>query len=254
MSGQGQVIDAPSSSSGRHALRCGVCQGTEKFRRTSTRRVFCSICQSLLLDPTPQARRTSRPRPSVPKTRRQPAKAGAVANGAHAPWRKAESLGPERLIGMEKHIKAIGIWYRLVGVLGALACIVAGALTGSVVSLLGLVFCLPPLFIGHYLTKYQNWARWTVVVLTGLGSALNIGSVLFAGAAAAGVVFPLLWNAAVLVVLLNSASAGIFTADYRNEVARTPGVSVPFWTSPFFFVPVAIFFVGLMAAFGGMLR
>lgn len=247
MSSQGRLIAAPSKT-GRIALRCKTCgcKETVSVAFASKRRVFCSTCSSLLRDPDAGQRTTDLAPVSRGETRRQrPVDATRTSKSEDA---STDCRPDERLIGMEKHIMAMGVLYRLIGVLGVVASVLLAAAVGPVAGLGG-VFFLAAILLGHHLANYRTWARWGVVVLVVLSAALQVFGLLFGSAGLVSSAFSLLWDGAMLVVLFSPAANTIFTERYRHLVQRTSTVSVPFWTSPFFFVPIGMIMISLALAF-----
>jgi len=186
--------------------------------------------------------------------------------------------GARRDVKMEAHLRAIGLWHRVEGAIGAgvvLVGVVAivggiGGLGGKVgageaivigVLALFLLACAAAYFmLGHYLARYYNGARLTAGVLVGLGTLttmINGVMVVFStrdpAAIAMAVLTPLpglAWSLAQMWALFNDRAGAICTAEYRALVARSPGVKVPLARSPFLWVPFAV--IALWLGVGAM--
>jgi hypothetical protein len=83
--------------------------------------------------------------------------------------------------------------------------------------------------LGHGLTRLQSWARWTVVVLTGLSLISNIGfgvglcfaypawgllSLVIGGALHAMILYP----------MLTKAAGVVFSRQYKEVIRATPEI------------------------------
>jgi len=150
-----------------------------------------------------------------------------------------------RLIRHESHARAISFWNHLSAVLGGVGVVVGLVFLGRLgaplwplgfqAMFVGLLFAL-----GRGQWTYQTWARWITVALAGLHLALAcVASILQPGVGALlALVISGCWDGGVLWVLLSPAGAAVFSPKYRELVARTGTRQVPFWGSPFFYLPV----------------
>lgn len=201
----------------------------------------------------------------------------AVGLGAGGPMGKRD-------LDMERHLRAIAIWYRINGVLlfVACACFIIAAVVGisqtsgrgrggeagivAGVMMVMVVICggigLLTYLLGHYLAKYSNGARITTGVLAILGmvgSACNLLSSLaqLGGAGRAGapegavllgvLVMVVLWIAiygGICWAVFNGRSAAICTEQYRALVARTPSQQPSTYSSVFFWGPFVMMALG----------
>jgi hypothetical protein len=207
------------------------------------------------------------PAPAVEGRGRPRSRAGR-ARARHGDGLEAAEAAASRDVDQERHVRAIAFWWRLSAVLGLVALV--GALLVSALGGIPLRLVLPMLIVpalttgvswvlGQALWRYHDAGRWVAIALNGLGVVLGVGgilSVLSQGAvllAGAGLI-QVAWPAAIVQCLLSPRSAALCTAEYREAVERSPGVSVPWWTSPFFLVPVALCglaLLALLAALGG---
>lgn len=159
----------------------------------------------------------------------------------------------------EAHVRALAFWQMLPGALGVVFNLIAAALlvalappqlaSATVLPLLliGLPICALSFGFGYCLWRYHDWARWLTVILSALGllgglvgllGGLNVYTLLGTALGAA-------WHGSVINVLVNRPH--LFEPAYRDAAlaSRRP---VPFWSSPFFWIPAALFVLGLVAA------
>ncbi|RMG13449.1 MAG: hypothetical protein D6731_12080 [Planctomycetota bacterium] len=251
-----RTVTVRKTHDGRLALSC-PCGGVEVVSRSEAARrvVRCGACDRGLSRPKHRARTPAATAPAagvaVP---RLDATATAAKGGAGSESFDAKGLeGPRpsregRDPGHERHVIALGVWYRLLGLLGVLAAALCGVLLGPPAALLALPFgvCLA---VGVGLSRFHPAARWAAVVLAGLGILRSLvglaGGDLFA---ALGALSVLGWNAAVVALLVLGKTGELFTPRYRALVERTPTVRVSWWTSPFFFVPAGLILLTLVLA------
>jgi hypothetical protein len=163
---------------------------------------------------------------------------------------------------MEGHLRATSIWYRIHGVLVALASILiliggaamlgagrqaegaklgGGCMVGLAVLMVAIgaaVFAL-----GHFLWKYINGARITAGVLTALGSlgiVVNLIGALKEPATLIVIVPQAAWMVALLWLFFNARSAEICTEEYRRRVTTTSDQAPKVYSSPFFWIPLIL--------------
>ncbi len=166
-----------------------------------------------------------------------------------------QQQGIWRDVRQECHIRAIAFWYRFAGLLvmglGGLGFFTADDRIKRNAALITGFFGVVGLLVGHGLWKYMTVARWIVVALTALEILLTLGSAggmptVFLAASAVQCI----WYFAILRTLLSGSANEIFTDAYRQEVARDDGfLAVPFWSSPFFWLPLVGMFLLCGCAF-----
>lgn len=173
--------------------------------------------------------------------------------------------GRKRDVDHERHIRAIAVWFRIGGLLIGLAALAMGGLglvgggrggaraAGLIVGMSSvfLGFAAGYYAIGHFLWGYSGGARIAFLVLSALGVGLNllglvVGGMKFGDLLGAGI--QLGYTGAMMWAVGGAQGAAICTPEYQALVERTPDVKVPFWTSPFFWIPVAL--MGLMLVVG----
>ncbi len=170
--------------------------------------------------------------------------------------------------GMEAHLRALAIWYRLGGVLAVIVALIfgfkgGGAMSGAgplaqlgialavLMGLLGAAYCV----LGELLARYWNAARIISAGLTILQMVGNLYSMVSApgGGSIVGGLIGLAWYGAIAWALLNGRSSAICTAGYRDLVARSPSLKPPTFKSPFFWIPLVLICLGIalvVALFG----
>lgn len=156
----------------------------------------------------------------------------------------------QRDVDAEAHVVAMAVWQRITCMLGvifsawtfmsltSLAGAPASLAVAAIALPLGVSVCYGAL--GFFLARYHHAARLITIVLSIvaiLGTVLTGPSLLS--------VIPIGYNAAMIVVLLGERSAALCTTEYRQRVERTPGVSVPWAASPFFYLPIVMFVAAL---------
>jgi hypothetical protein len=92
-----------------------------------------------------------------------------------------------------------------------------------------LLVTLAHLAIGYGLTHLQSWARWTVVVITGLslasGTAMSLVACLTRPVAGLlSLVIGGAINGLILYPLLTPGSGVVFSAEYKEVIRRTPTI------------------------------
>lgn len=166
---------------------------------------------------------------------------------------RAEVATGRRDVAQEAHLRAIAFWPALGGGFGllmtfgflALALVGGGLSSLAVAALSALVVggaSALNLGVGLSLWTYRAWARWVLVAVYGLGVLACLltlidhapGSVKFVA------LLQLLWVGAIEATLLSPHTARVCSPEYRRLVARTPDTTVPFWLSPFFYVPLLL--------------
>lgn len=166
-----------------------------------------------------------------------------------------------RDVEVEAHLRAMSLWQigsSALGALGALGLGVAGLTAHApVTALLVLVGGLLALSaaggaLGYFLWTYHAPARLVWLALTGLACLGNLTQLVAAPGVAAKliVMIAMAWPAAMFLVLVGPRAGHICTPDYRALVRRTPTVSVRWYLSPFFYLPILIAAAGFVAVFG----
>lgn len=167
--------------------------------------------------------------------------------------------GRKRDVAHECHIRAIAIWYRIAGLLVGLMALATGLLmfagggaraAGFVMVMSGFLLALAAASyaIGHFLFNYSSGARIAALILSALSVGLNLLQIVAAGFKLPMVMsngLSIAYTCAVLWAIGGSQGGAICTASYQQLVARTPDVKVPFWTSPFFWIPAGMLVLGL---------
>ncbi len=238
------------------------------------KKVKCPKCAAILVVSAAEA--SQKPCPFCAETIQAAAKVCPFCKSDLAPGaaRRRERADDEsrRDLDMEGHLRAIALWYRIGGVLIAVAGLVAAfalpALMGGkagaagagcvVAVLIGMVGLGAGSYaIGHFLWKYSNAARIVAAVLTILGMLSNViqvaGPAMGAGRpgqGAADMIGGLIgigWSIALLWALFNARSAAICTPPYASSVMRTPHLQPSALGSPFFWMPflIAVIFVAI---------
>ncbi|MGE0711898.1 MAG: hypothetical protein AB7N76_03035 [Planctomycetota bacterium] len=169
---------------------------------------------------------------------------------------KRANLRPARDLAGEAHVRAIAFWQVLGGGLGTVGALLATALLltrgvmGMAFAPMILVAALPAVLvfaIGYGLWRYHTWSRWLNVALSGLallGTCVGLVSQ-FALPTLLGALINVLWHGSMIWVLVTKEH--IFTPDYR-EAAHRSHRAVPFWSSPFFWIPAALILICVLAA------
>lgn len=165
---------------------------------------------------------------------------------------------PRDLAG-EAHVRALACWQMVPGSLGVLLNLIAAALlvalappqvaSATVLPLLlvALPICALSFGFGYCLWRYHNWARWVTVILSGLALLGGVSSLLGGINAYTflGALIGAAWHGSVINVLVSKPH--LFEPAYR-EAALNSRRPVPFWTSPFFWIPALVFLIALIAA------
>ncbi len=206
---------------------------------------------------------------------------GSAAAGAD-PQLVGLALQRDRL--MEAHLSALALWYRIgavLGVLFAVLLLVKGrALLGgedfgsrlgdalTVIAGIAIAGCALSFVLGHFLSRYANWARVTAGVFAALTLAMQIlgfasGLIQYAssrdidmggfsyqtGPSLLQVLIPgllgIAWWSGVTWALLSRRSAHICDEGYRQLVAATSSLRPPTFRSPFFMIPLITSALGL---------
>jgi hypothetical protein len=184
--------------------------------------------------------------PAVTRPRRAP----AVADD-EAPRARRDAVGLRRDPDWERHVRAIALWPMIFGVLGFVAVLVGALLLLGAqvplawITLLFLGTCALSalqLAYGYFLWTYNGAARLVHLVFNGLATGLGLVSLVSTPGmlVKAVILLELAWPAAMFVVLLDPRAATICSGPYRALVARTRRVSVSWWTSPFFYLPIVL--------------
>lgn len=202
--------------------------------------------------------------PMVTRQRRAPADAD------EAPRKRRGSSGHRRDVDWERHLRGIAIWPMISGVLGVALVFIGTFLLllakdtpiGFVAVFAIGVFAASALQFayGYFLWAYGETARVLHLVFSGVATALGLLSVIGVPGTTMKVLtmMELAWPAAMFAVLLSPRAATICSGPYRTLVARTPRVSVAWWTSPFFYLPIvltalaALAILAAIASFGGL--
>ena len=164
-----------------------------------------------------------------------------------------------RDLKMEAHIQAIAIWYRVSGVLYGVILLIAFLITLGMKTVdfrirgligLGVAVCLLSYLLGHFLKRYFNQAR----VIAGILAIVTGGSSLIQSLAeggkssifTAGVIF---YYGAVCWALFSRRARRICSEKYRQVAERTAYVKPKTFNSPFFWIPMIMFLLTLVALF-----
>jgi len=162
----------------------------------------------------------------------------------------------KRDIAYERHLRAIGIWSVLGGILCfglvGLMLLALPAMGGAPMQLLAILGGMCLLGSGYIssgvgLWAYQGWARIMTLALTAIGIAINLIQLVAQPGNipnGLGVLFGIAWAVAILATVGSSRASRICTAQYRAKVAKSRA-SVPFYTSPFFYVPLGMVVLGV---------
>jgi len=166
----------------------------------------------------------------------------------------------QRDLDYEAHVAAMAIWLRVAGLIGMFglgAVVLAGVgarVAAWVLPMMVLFGVLAGFFVvGRSLARYRGWARWVAIGLAGLavlGSVSNVVTVLRASTLL-GLAMSLGWNGAQIAVLQSGRCQALFTASYRDLVERD-GRKVPYWRSPFLWVPLALIVLSFGLALVGL--
>lgn len=238
-----------ATRSGGVVVECGQC-GKRGRVSAGARRVRCTGCgESLSVERAPSPA-VARPvaRESDRDARRRDAP-GRDAPGRDAPGRDA--------VDHERHVRAIAVWYRIIGLLLIVATLLVGAPAffggGAALALALPAMLVAGLGAGHValgqgLFTYRPWARVVALALLALGSLATLANL--AQGQVLGGLIGLAWNGAVAWALACPAGVTIFTPAYALAVERTPDARVAWWTSPFFFLPAALLGLVLLFALG----
>lgn len=160
-----------------------------------------------------------------------------------------------RDLGMEGHLAATALWYR-VGALLAGVLVLVGWLFGhrdageSFWSApVALAVCAAGYLLGAALGRRSNGARVVAGVIAALGfvgTAVSScsGIVHGNGGSIIGIALSLAWSAAYLWVFWSQRSRNVCSPTYQRLVASSPGVKPRVVTSVFFWVPM----IGFAAA------
>lgn len=237
--------------------RCGRAarvEGALAGRKTS-----CDLCQEVIRVPATAASLTVAPEAASVATELAPVAPmppGRPHDARFAP--PARPVSDARDLEYERHLVALAIWQRVWCVLGLIAAGLifvttsrVGAAFGAPVSLAVKAAAWPFVFavtsgaLGHYLARYHHAARLLTVLLAGASALLALRAGL-----GPVTLLQVAFDVAVILVLMNPRSARLCTPEYHEVVARTPGVSVPWWSSPFFWIPALmtalVLFVALL--------
>ena len=164
----------------------------------------------------------------------------------------------ERDLAGESHVRAFSAWLTLVSLLllgvVALAALGAGAAGQAEAGGALLVLVVPifgtSLILGWGLWRFRGWARWGGAVALVLFLLLAWGRLLTkaSGLALAGGLIPTVYYGGLLHVLITRGH--LFTPGYRRVVQRARR-SAPFWTSPFFWIPLVMLGLTFVVAAAG---
>lgn len=180
-----------------------------------------------------------------------------VPSSGRAPAPEPARRTIQRDLSAESHLVALAIWQRITCMLGVVFVgwtLMSLSGLGAPAALVGAAVALPLAVsvacgaLGFFLMKYSNVAR----MLTAALSAFGILATVLGGPSLASVI-PLGFHTAVLAVLLSDRSAALCTPEYRERVARTPGESVPWARSPFFYIPALLLLIGVAFVAAGPL-
>lgn len=166
-----------------------------------------------------------------------------------------------RDVEVEAHLRAMSFWQLSSGALGALGALGFGVVglaghapIAALFVLVGAMLALSAVSgaLGYFLWTYHAPARLVWLALTGLACLGHLTQLVAAPGIAAKLVvmIALAWPAAMFLVLVGARAGHVCTPDYRALVRRTPAVSVRWYLSPFFYLPILITAVGLVAVFG----
>lgn len=207
------------------------------------------------LELMPEVTRPSFHEPVITRQRRAP----AGADDEPRPRRAAS--GHRRDTDWERHVRAIALWPMISGVLGFVAILIGSlVLLGAQTPLAWVALAFLgmsassglQLAYGYFLWTYHDVARLLHLVVNGLLTGLGLVSLVSTPGMLlkAMILLQLAWPAAMFVVLLDPRAATICSASYRTLVARTPRVTVGWWSSPFFYLPIVLVALCLLAIFG----
>lgn len=179
-----------------------------------------------------------------------------VPSSGRAPAREPARPAIERDLEAEAHLVALAIWQRIGCMLGlvfvAWTFMTLSALSGVPAGFVAATVALPLAIsvaygaLGFFLIKYNQVARVLTAALSGLGILATV-----VGGLSLASVIPLGFHTAVMVVLLRERSVALCTPEYRERVARTPGESVPWARSPFFYIPALLLLIALAFVVAG---
>ncbi len=184
----------------------------------------------------------------------------------------------------EAHFRALALWFRVGGgsmgallTVGALYILAAssslhigrsfdsfGRMAGAAMWLgytFMMVICGLYFVVGHFLSRYHNWARIVAVIITLIGASFSLISLVWMEIATAGIhdkyggymrhvgpgfgdyfklLVQLAWAAAVTKTLLGAYANKIVQPEYRAIVEETRSMKPNMFRSPFFVFPAIV--------------
>lgn len=147
---------------------------------------------------------------------------------------RRDHLGRETWIKLLGSLHYVGAAFGFIAVCSLIALALGNVLqidpriTAVVVAIYGAVTALNAA-LGYGLRGLQPWARWTEAVLYGIGAALGcvvvLASVLIGNTSAALLYSgSMLFQGAVLYLLLSPKATVVFSTHYKDVIGRTPHV------------------------------
>jgi hypothetical protein len=143
-----------------------------------------------------------------------------------------------RFLSHEAHIQALGLGLIITGISLFSFCIINvnfvhqnQQVTGGL-TMLFLWLCSPPIALGIFLRRYNNWARWVLGIVLIVACVLQSWFILQGSEGMGLRLLFLSFSTSCLWVTLCGASSEIFTKHYREIVHRTKRtVTVPIFKS-----------------------
>lgn len=179
---------------------------------------------------------------------------------------RGRNRGGTRLLATEGHICAIGIWNVIGGgfmvLIGLFLMVSGGAIggamgggaggaVGGVFAFLGIFMLLlggASLGIGVGLMKRQAWARIGYTVVTGLSLLGQVFTFVSDPGQGAMNIPGLAYTAAIFMTLYGQNGSKVFARGYLESI-RGDRRSLPWASSPFFWIPLVIFGLVFVGAF-----
>lgn len=245
-------------------ITCAACGARGAVpQRYSGRRIRCLSCRQTLRVPTAgwSARHPVVRQPGEVRHYRQAELAlepeRTRSTFARFPEPQPISARERRDVDHERHVHAIGFGWQLGGVLQAIGALVFTLLLLGAQAPLGAFltmtvsagFAAALWLVGTGLREHRNWARWVVVALAGLNLLLGMCGLVANTSAAMAMAFVinLAWNGSIIAVLIGARGGGMFDARYRQQIECSRSTRIPWWTSPFFWIPIVLVIVSLVA-------
>jgi hypothetical protein len=177
---------------------------------------------------------------------------------------RGRGRGGARLLSTEGHICAIGIWNVIWGLFAGLAGLfmvasggalggamggAGGGAIGSAFAVIGVVLLLmggASIGIGVGLMKRQSWARIGYTVVTGLGLLAQAFTFVSDPGQGAMNIPGLAYTAAIFMTLYGQNGSKVFSRGYLDSI-RGDRRSLPWASSPFFWIPLVLICLGFLA-------